>query len=55
MPGTLGGAFVVDYLGPKWTMVKPYVYHYCLSANVSSIDHWSVVPSRNRLHYEWSL
>jgi len=21
MPGTLGGAFVVDYLGPKWTMI----------------------------------
>lgn len=21
MPGTLGGAFVVDYLGPKWCMI----------------------------------
>ena len=21
MPGTIGGAFIVDYLGPKWTMV----------------------------------
>jgi hypothetical protein len=21
MPGTVGGAFVVDYLGPKYTMV----------------------------------
>ncbi|KAF8874002.1 major facilitator superfamily domain-containing protein [Infundibulicybe gibba] len=21
MPGTLGGAFIVDYLGPKWTMI----------------------------------
>jgi len=21
MPGTIGGAFVVDYLGPKWTMI----------------------------------
>jgi hypothetical protein len=24
MPGTLGGAFVVDYLGPKYTMVDPF-------------------------------
>jgi len=22
MPGTIGGAFVVDYLGPKYTMVR---------------------------------
>ena len=22
MPGTIGGAFVVDYLGPKYTMVS---------------------------------
>lgn len=21
MPGTLGGAFIVDYLGPKYTMI----------------------------------
>jgi len=21
MPGTIGGAFIVDYLGPKWTMI----------------------------------
>jgi len=21
MPGTIIGAFVVDYLGPKWTMI----------------------------------
>ena len=26
MPGTLIGAFVVDYLGPKYTMVHSYNY-----------------------------
>ena len=25
MPGTIGGAFIVDYLGPKWTMVLKFI------------------------------
>ena len=29
MPGTLGGAFVVDYLGPKNTMVHPFSDCFC--------------------------
>jgi hypothetical protein len=26
MPGTLIGAFVVDYLGPKWTMITGLLF-----------------------------
>ncbi|EDR09972.1 MFS Git1p-related glycerophosphoinositol and glycerophosphocholine permease [Laccaria bicolor S238N-H82] len=26
MPGTIGGAFIVDYLGPKWTMITGLLF-----------------------------
>ena len=25
MPGTIGGSFIVDYLGPKWTTVLEFI------------------------------
>lgn len=31
MPGTLGGAFVVDILGPKYTMVSILCYVFARS------------------------
>lgn len=52
MPGTLGGAFIVDYLGPKYTMVNPYSSHLCLT---NSLDPWPAVSGSHRFHHEWPL
>jgi hypothetical protein len=52
MPGTLGGAFVVDYLGPKYTMVYLLPSDICIFFMLSFLDHWSFVASSYRFYYE---
>ena len=54
IPGTLAGAFVVDYLGPKWTMVGPFVSHSKSYLELDA-DHRSPLASGHWLHHEWSL
>lgn len=58
MPGTIGGAFVVDYLGPKYTMVRfSSTDHLLTSLNGLGIleDHRSGAAGHHWLHHEWSL
>lgn len=58
MPGTIGGAFVVDYLGPKYTMVRfSSTDRLLTSPNGLGIleDHRSGAAGHHWLHHEWSL
>ena len=52
--GTIIGAFIVDYLGPKYTMVRLLVilgFH----QQTFLVDPWSRVASHRRIFYEWLL
>jgi len=51
MPGTIGGAFIVDYLGPKNTMVS-IATKITLSMVNSRVDTRVAFPSRDRVHHE---
>jgi len=57
MPGTIGGAFVVDYLGPKYTMVSLLA----LGREVLGLmilifaDHWVIAASGGRISHERAL
>jgi hypothetical protein len=57
MPGTLIGAFTVDYLGPKWTLVGPFpvqLYHSgCLRCVI--LDLRPRPPSHYWVYHEWPL
>ena len=57
MPGTIIGAFVVDLLGPKYTMVRhPSTYFaFLLDLKGRSPDCWSALSGRDWLHHERSL
>jgi len=58
MPGTIGGAFIVDYVGPKYTMVRiPSTVH-LLTFNLTSCvleDSRSGVAGHHWFHHERSL
>ncbi|CAE6533087.1 unnamed protein product [Rhizoctonia solani] len=51
IPGTVTGAFVVDYLGPKYTMASADICGTPI-INFWSKDYWAVVPSGNRIRNE---
>ena len=58
MPGTLGGALIIDRLGPKYTMVsKQDQVFELLKAPFShdNLDYRAALASRHRVHHEWGL
>lgn len=54
IPGTLGGAFIVDYIGPKNCMVHTWLPVF-LSSHLVYVDRWSHQSSRHRIYYEWPI
>jgi len=58
MPGTIGGAFIVDYLGPKYTMVSVLASRQGEFLGFMTLvfaDHWVIAASAGRISYEWAL
>lgn len=59
MPGTIGGAFVVDYLGPKYTMVRISSTGHLLTLPDGLVttleDHRPGAAGGLRFHHEWAL
>ena len=53
--GTLIGAFIVDYLGPKYTMVSPAFIQPLYTVSNQNSDHGASIPSFNRIYHEWTL
>ena len=58
MPGTIGGAFIVDYLGPKYTMVSVLASRQGEILGLMTLvyaDHWVIAASTGRISHEWAL
>lgn len=57
MPGTLGGAFIVDRLGAKWTMVNRLINRVSIHVLTAAqrVDNWSSSTSHHRIYNEWAL
>ena len=59
MPGTIGGAFIVDYLGPKHTMVRFFFYGPSFTFNLTVLDILedprSGATGHHWFHHEWML
>lgn len=57
MPGTIIGAFIVDYMGPKYTMVRIFCWNaYQLRlTSVMRVDLRSHLPGCHRIHHERPL
>lgn len=58
MPGTIGGAFIVDYLGPKYTMVSLLAWRQGEILGLMILifaDHWVIVASVGRISHERAL
>ena len=57
IPGTVGGAFIVDFFGPKWTMVSVVSLSMWLMTLAEWLvpDHRPPVSSCHWFHHEWPL